>query len=126
MRNESTNKTLKRMTRSAVESPFRGQCPWLPHPYLMLAVLVMPLLASGGRVHAADCYETIGYLTYTTLDASGKPTGKNVLMFDVRISCSQWHIRTEPVVECKNGIGYFEASPSTNGFILAVTAFADA
>ncbi len=84
------------------------------------------LLASSVRATAEDGYEAMGYLTYTRLDASGKPTHKKVMMFDVKVYVKDWRIRTEPVIEGNGGIGFYEASHTTNDSTLMVTAFGSA
>ncbi|MBP9899839.1 MAG: hypothetical protein IT579_24085 [Verrucomicrobia subdivision 3 bacterium] len=49
-----------------------------------------------------------------------------MMMFDVNVGAINWRIRTEPVIECEGGIGYYEASLSTNDCILMVTGLESA
>src|SRR5438552_4177397 len=77
---------------------------------LPCGILATLLLASVGVARASDGYEAMGHLTFTHFDASGKPKSKNVMMFDVKVAGTKWRIRTEPVIECMGGIGFFEAS----------------
>ena len=71
---------------------------------------------------AVEGYEAIGHLTYTVFDDSVKPTGKRIIMFDVKVG-KTWHVRTEPVIECKNGIAFQEGFSDTNNCIWSLTAF---
>ena len=71
---------------------------------------------------AVEGYEAIGHLTYTVFDNSVKPTGKRIIMFDVKVG-KTWHVRTEPVIECKNGIAFQEGFSDTNNCIWSLTAF---
>jgi hypothetical protein len=84
------------------------------------ASVVVAFGVTGDTVRAADGYEAIGYLTYTSFDLLGNALSKRVLMFDVKIG-KTWRIRTEPVVE--GGIGFQESFSSTNNCIWALTAF---
>ena len=86
------------------------------------AGVVVILGVAGDTGRAAEGYEAIGHLTYTSFDASAKPAGKRVIMFDVKVG-KTWRIRTEPVVECKGGIGFQESFSCTNNCIWALTAF---
>ena len=94
----------------------------------LLSFLVITLGALGGAgdtVRAGEGYEALGYLTYNAFGPSGKAVVKRVLMFDVKVG-KAWCVRTEPVVECKGGIGYCETFAYTNDSIWAVTALAPA
>lgn len=73
-------------------------------------------------VRAAEGYEAIGHLTYTAFDDSLKPTVKRIIMFDVKVGRT-WHVHTEPVIECKDGIAFQEAFSDTNNCIWSLTAF---
>ncbi len=77
---------------------------------------------TGETVRAAAGYEAIGHLTYTAFDDSMKPAAKRIILFDVKVSRT-WHVRTEPVIECKNGIAYQEGFSDTNNCIWSLTAF---
>ena len=92
----------------------------------LCAMLAALLAVCGSRCRAGVCYEAMGYLTYTSFDASGSPTYKNVMMFDVKVRTNEWHIRTEPVVEGRGGVGFYEESGGTNDFVLRVTALKSA
>jgi hypothetical protein len=80
------------------------------------------LLTCCTPLRAAEGYEAIGHLTYTTLGASGEPRGKRVIMFDVKIGRT-WCVHTEPVIECKGGIGFLEGFSDTNNCIWFLTGF---
>jgi hypothetical protein len=84
--------------------------------------LSLMLGVAGHTARAAEGYEAIGHLTYTSFDAVAKPAGKRVIMFDVKVG-KTWRIRTEPVIECKDGIGFQESFSCTNNCIWALTAF---
>lgn len=83
---------------------------------------VVLLLPPDGRAGPVDGYEAMGYLTHTRFDASSSAASKSVMMFDVKVAKDRWHVRTEPVIECKGGIGFYEASAGTNDSVLTVTA----
>ncbi len=70
-------------------------------------------------------YDALGHLTYTTLDASGLATGKNTLVFDVKVKGERWRVRTEPLIQRKGQIAYFEGGLGPDDCVLMVTAFAD-
>jgi hypothetical protein len=84
--------------------------------------VLFTLGVTGDTVRAAEGYEAIGHLTSTGFDASAKPTGKRVIMFDVKVG-KTWHVRTEPVIECKNGIAFQEGFNDTNNCIWSLTTF---
>lgn len=89
----------------------------LPAVFAVLTAAAL-LLACSVRSFGAEAYEAVGYLKYTGLNASGEPVVKRVMMFDVRVQTNAWHIRTETVIECQGGIGYFEASGGSNDSVL--------
>lgn len=80
------------------------------------------LLASNRTVRGADGYEAMGHFTYSSFGPLGEPTYKNVMMFEVRVRGSNWWVRVEPVIECKAGVGFYEASRHTHNSVLMVTA----
>lgn len=90
-----------------------------PQNVVHVSVFMLCLVCCAG-VRAADGYEAIGCITYTRFSTLGQATHKNLMMFDVKVHGSQWRIRTEPVIEGK-GIGFYEASYSTNDFVLRIT-----
>jgi hypothetical protein len=81
------------------------------------------LTGTGDSVRAVDGYEVMGYLTYTSFNAPGKPRSKAVMMFDVKVAGESWLIRTEPVLQGKGGIGFYEASSSPKDCVVSLTAF---
>ncbi len=90
---------------------------------LVGGVVTVALTAPGGSVRAVDGYEVMGYLTYTSFNAPGKPRSKAVMMFDVKVAGESWLIRTEPVLQGKGGIGFYEAASSPNDCVVSLTAF---
>lgn len=91
-----------------------------------LVLVLLSLAVWWEKAVSAEGYAVLGYLTYTRFDTSGQPTHKKVLMFDVQVHGADWRIRTEPVIEGNGGIGFYEASHTTNDSILMVTAFGSA
>ena len=91
--------------------------PILPAAFAALIAAAL-LSATTARSLGAEGYEAVGYLNYTGLDASGKAFVKKVMMFDVRVQANAWHIRTETVIECQGGIGYYEASGGSNDSVI--------
>ena len=91
-----------------------------PMKLSLLASLL--LLTCSTPLRAADGYEVIGHLTYTTFGTSGEHRGKRVIMFDVKIGRT-WCVHTEPVIECKGGIGFLEGFSDTNNCIWFLTGF---
>ena len=90
---------------------------------MKLQMLITLLLVAGhSTLLAAEGYEVTGHLTYTTFDTSGGPRSKRVIMFDVKIG-KTWCVHTEPVIECKGGIGFLEGFSDTNNCIWFLTAF---
>lgn len=89
-------------------------------------ILAMFLVARGERSPAADGYRATGYCTYTSFDGARNPVYKNIMLFDVKVVDTEWYIRTEPVIEGKGGIGFYEASHGTNGYVLSVSALESA
>ena len=73
-------------------------------------IMAMLLVVCGVSASAANGFEAMGYLTYTTFNALGDATYKNVMMFNVKAGANTWRIRTEPVIERAGGIGYYEAA----------------
>jgi hypothetical protein len=84
---------------------------------LELLCVMAALLARKQAVSAAISYDAEGYLIYTTISVSGTPTGKQVLMFDAKISGDKWRIRTEPVIETNGGIEFFEMGITSDSML---------
>jgi RNA polymerase sigma factor (sigma-70 family) len=89
---------------------------------LVGSVVTVALAITGDNVRAADGFEVMGYLTYTSFNAPGKPRSKAVMMFDVKVAGESWLIRTEPVLHGKGGMGFYEASSTTKDCVVSLTA----
>lgn len=103
----------------------RGTIPLQNHNvsggHFRISFLSVLLLWSCAGVRADNGFAAMGYLTYTRFDAGSNSTHQKVMMFEVTVLGSAWHIRTEPLIE-GTAVGYYEVSNSTNGFVLCVKA----
>ena len=84
------------------------------------------VLALADSARATQGYEVNGYFVYTVFGETGGPVYKEVRLFNVKVSIPEWFIRTEPLEEGKNGIGYWEVCNTTNGDVIVLTGLAAA
>ena len=89
---------------------------------ILCGVVAILLVFCPGGLCAPGGYEALGYFTYTSLSDSGSPIYKIVMMFDVKVNANKWKIRTEPLIEGTEGIGFYEASLIATNSVLLVSA----
>ncbi len=94
--------------------------------YSGLWFILFLVLAYRDSARATQGYEVSGYFVYSVFAGTGDPVYKEERLFYVKVGFPEWLIRTEPLEEKKNGVGYWEVCNTTNGEIIALTGLAAA